>query len=90
MLSDWPVPRAIEALQRLATDLIRTAHGAPSAYFPRDALPAARNPEAMQEWARILRDAARHADHPLNAQLLMESLVGQGQRLMRVAVRKDA
>lgn len=90
VLSDWPVPRAIEALQRLATDLIRTAHGAPSAYFPRDALPAARNPEAMQEWARILRDAARHADHPLNAQLLMESLVGQGQRLMRVAVRKDA
>lgn len=89
VLSDWPVPRAIEALQRLAADLIRTAHGAPSAYFPRDALPAARNPEAMQEWARLLRDAARHAEHPLNANLLMESLIGQGQRLMRVSVRKD-
>ncbi|MGM9514480.1 DNA polymerase III subunit delta' [Roseateles sp. DB2] len=89
-LSDWPVPRAIEAMQRLATDLIRTAHGAPPAYFPRDALPAPRNPDAMQEWARVLKEAARHAEHPVNAPLLLESLVGQGQRLMRVSVRKDA
>ncbi len=88
-LADWPVPRAIEAMQRLATDLIRTAHGAPPAFFPRDALPAPRNPDAMQEWARVLKEAARRAEHPLNASLLMESLVGQGQRLMRVAVRKD-
>jgi len=86
-LTDWPVPRAIEAMQRLVTDLIRTAHGAPPSYFPREALPAPRNPEAMQAWAKLLQDAARHAEHPLNANLLLESLVGQGQRLMRVSVK---
>lgn len=83
-LADWPVPRAIEALQRLAHDLVRTSIGAPPSYFPRDALPAPRNTAAIQAWSRVLLDAARHAEHPLNAGLLMESLVSQGQMAMRV------
>ena len=85
-LTDWPVPRAIAAMQRLVHDLMRIAHGAGPAYFPRDALPklpAVR--AALDQWARTLQQAARHADHPLNAGLLMESLVAQGQQAMRPA-----
>ncbi|OWQ92109.1 DNA polymerase III subunit delta' [Roseateles aquatilis] len=85
-LTDWPVPRAIASLQRLVHDLMRIAHGAAPAYFPRDALPklpAVR--AALDQWARTLQQAARHADHPLNAGLLMESLVAQGQQAMRPA-----
>ncbi len=85
-LTDWPVPRAIAAMQRLVHDLMRIAHGAPPSYFPRDALPklpAVRS--ALDQWARTLQQAARHADHPLNAGLLMESLVAQGQQAMRPA-----
>jgi len=85
-LTDWPVPRAIAALQRLVHDLMRIAHGAAPSYFPRDALPklpAVR--AALDQWARTLQQAARHAEHPLNAGLLMESLVAQGQQAMRPA-----
>ena len=85
-LTDWPVPRAIAAMQRLVHDLMRIAHGAGPAYFPRDALPklpAVR--AALEQWAKVLQQAARHADHPLNAGLLMESLVAQGQQAMRPA-----
>ncbi len=85
-LTDWPVPRAIAAMQRLVHDLMRIAHGAPPSYFPRDALPklpAVR--AALDQWARTLQQAARHAEHPLNAGLLMESLVAQGQQAMRPA-----
>lgn len=85
-LTDWPVPRAIAALQRLVHDLARIAHGAAPAFFPRDALPklpAVRT--ALDQWARALQQAARHADHPVNAGLLMESLVVQGQQAMRPA-----
>ncbi|MBO9687788.1 DNA polymerase III subunit delta' [Roseateles chitosanitabidus] len=85
-LTDWPVPRAIAAMQRLVHDLMRIAHGATPTFFPRDALPklpAVR--AALERWAKVLQDAARHADHPLNAGLLMESLVAQGQQAMRPA-----
>ncbi|WAC70916.1 DNA polymerase III subunit delta' [Roseateles sp. SL47] len=85
-LTDWPVPRAIAAMQRLVHDLMRIAHGAPPSFFPRDALPklpAVRT--ALDHWARTLQQAARHAEHPLNAGLLMESLVAQGQQAMRPA-----
>ncbi|MDH0867698.1 DNA polymerase III subunit delta' [Mitsuaria sp. GD03876] len=85
-LTDWPVPRSIAAMQRLVHDLMRIAHGAGPAYFPRDALPklpAVR--AALEQWAKVLQQAARHADHPLNAGLLMESLVAQGQQAMRPA-----
>jgi len=84
-LSDWPVPRAIAALQRLTHDLLRGSHGAPPSYFPPTALPKPRGAAGLHAWGRALQDAARHAEHPLNAGLLMESLVAQGQRAMRVA-----
>ena len=85
-LMDWPVPRAIAAMQRLAHDLMRIAHGAPPSYFPRDALPKLpANRAGLQRWASVLQQSARHAEHPLNAGLLMESLVLQGQQAMRPA-----
>ena len=82
-LGDWPQPRAIDALQRLCHDLLRHAHGAPTVYFPADALPATRLGAPLHAWDAALRQAARHAEHPLNQGLLMESLVAQGQQAVR-------
>ncbi|WP_277604767.1 DNA polymerase III subunit delta' [Pelomonas sp. CA6] len=85
-LSDWPVPRAISALQRLVNDLLRLEHGAPPAFFPREALPTRRLVrDALLQWEGQLRQHARHAEHPLNAGLLLESLVAQGRQAMRPA-----
>ncbi len=82
-LADWPLPRAIDALQRLCHDLLRRAHGAAAAYFPAASLPAVPSVAALQGWERLLLQAARHAEHPLNATLLVESLVLQGQAALR-------
>jgi DNA polymerase-3 subunit delta' len=49
-------------------------------YFP--ALPAVRALAPLQAWHAVLLEAARHADHPVNAGLLVESLVLQGRRAL--------
>lgn len=84
-LSGWPLPRAIDALQKLCHDLCCTAVGAPPRYFPATGLPGAFSADALLEWSRQLQRAARHAEHPLNVGLAIESLVAQGQRAMRGA-----
>lgn len=84
-LSDWSQPRAIDALQRLCHDLLRVAHGAAPSFFPAASLPAPKLAAPLQAWEAALRRAARHAEHPLNAGLLMESLFTQGQQALREA-----
>lgn len=84
-LADWSQPRAIDALQRLAHDLLRRVHGAAPSYFPAETLPSPKLAAPLHEWDARLRQAARHAEHPLNQGLLMESLVAQGQQALRAA-----
>lgn len=78
-LQDWPVPRAIDALQRLCHDLLRRQCDAEASYFPTDAIAKVRFAAPLHAWSKALKEAARHAEHPLNAGLLMESLVSQGK-----------
>ena len=79
-LAGWSLPRAIDALHKLCHDEMALTVGAPARYFvsltsaPRASLPA------LQAWARALARAARHAEHPWQAPLMIESLVLQGQR----------
>ena len=87
LLNEMPQPRAIDALQRLCHDLLRRAHGAEPSYFPAQSLPMPSNASGLHEWEQALRRAARHAEHPLNAGLLMESLVAQGQQALRRPTR---
>ena len=82
-LGDWPPPRAIDALQRLCHDLLRRVHAAPPTYFALAALPAPSLAAPLLAWDAVLRRAARHAEHPLNAGLLIESLFAQGQSALR-------
>lgn len=78
-LAGWPVPRVVDALQKVCIDLMSRALGAPVVYFPEDALPAGARLEALSDWWRRLQRASRHEDHPWNAGLLTESLVLQGR-----------
>lgn len=84
-LNDWPVPRAIDALQRLCHDLLRRQCGAEPSYFPANAILKVHLAQPLHAWAQALRDAARHAEHPLNAGLLMESLLLQGNTALTLA-----
>jgi DNA polymerase-3 subunit delta' len=87
---DWPLARVVDALQKLCHDLMcLRAEGAPR-YFseavlmpllPRASARAGLGWSALGEWATALTLAARHAEHPWNAALRTEALVGQGARL---------
>ncbi len=75
----WPVPRAIDALQKLCHDAMTLAVGGAPRYFPAGAVQASAQPAALNAWASALSRVARHDEHPWNEALLVESLVALGQ-----------
>ena len=78
-LASWPLPRLVNALQKLCHDAMCISVGAMPRYFP--ALPSMQTAhrDAVMQWARSLTLAARHAEHPWNVGLMTESLVQQGR-----------
>jgi len=84
-LTAWPLPRVIDKLQKLCHDSACVAHGAAPRYFPANSITAGADPRALAAWRVELQRVARHAEHPWNAALLIESLVQQGQRALHRA-----
>lgn len=78
-LTAWPLPRAIDALQKLCHDLTVVAVGGAPRYFENAQLPPGALLPALNAWQGTLRRAARHDEHPWNASLLIESLVLEGR-----------
>lgn len=81
-LSGWPVPRAIDAMQKLCHDAMAIAVGGPPRYFPAASLPRRADAAALVEWSKSLTRVARHDEHPWNEGLLLEALVTQGRRAL--------
>lgn len=65
----------IDAMQKLCHDLLRTGQGAAPRFFAAADLPPPARLETLLQWSRKLQDSARIAEHPLNAGLMLESLV---------------
>ena len=85
-LADWPLPRLIDAMQKLCHDLMCMRAGAAPRHFSPAALAPLIQREdpgwmALADWARTLTQAARHDEHAWHAGLRNEALVGQGARL---------
>jgi DNA polymerase-3 subunit delta' len=85
VLSDWPVPRAVDALQKLCHDAMLVAAGAASRYFPVYSVPARGRMSALAAWSLALGRVARHDEHPWHEALLLEALVRQGADALRDA-----
>ena len=76
----WPLPRAIDALQKLCHDLLACATGAAPRYFPAPSLPAPKGGVApLLDWAAELNRVAQAAEHPWNEALLIEAIVSRGR-----------
>jgi DNA polymerase-3 subunit delta' len=74
-LASWPLPRLVEALQKVCHDAFCAATGAPPRYFPAAALRGGAELARLADWSRELQRIARHAEHPWSAGLMVESLV---------------
>jgi DNA polymerase-3 subunit delta' len=78
-LADHAPAAAIESLQKLCHDLMATRSGAAPRFFEPADLPAAPPDAALARWAKSLMNAAKTAEHPFNAGLMIESLVSEAQ-----------
>lgn len=86
-LAGWPLPRAVDALQKLCHDSLCRAVGGPARYFPAERLPAleADRLEALLAWSRDLARLAGQVEHPWNAALMLDALAAQGHKALSPA-----
>jgi DNA polymerase-3 subunit delta' len=81
--SDLPASEVISAMQKLCHDLLMVQSSAPVRYFNLQDLPAV-NASAAQltAWFKRLSMAARSAEHPFNAGLMLEALCSEASDVM--------
>jgi len=75
----WPLPRLVEALQKLCHDALCAALGAVPRYFPPDAIDGGGDTAALTGWSRELARVARHAEHPWTPGLMVDALIEQAR-----------
>ena len=80
---NWPLPRLIDALQKLCHDMLCRASGMPPRFFPAESLPrVAPGVDALTGWAGCLAQRVRRAEHPWNVGLAVEALVQEAARVL--------
>ena len=84
-LAGWPIPRALDALQKLCHDALACALGGTPRFFPQAEVPAQAAPAALLSWNRELQRVVRHAEHPWNESLLLDTLVRESAAALQVA-----
>ncbi|MBX3619112.1 MAG: DNA polymerase III subunit delta' [Rhizobacter sp.] len=82
-VASWPLPLLLDALHKLSHDAMCLACEAPPRYFPVATLPTGAALPALAAWSKALRQARRHAEHPWNMPVMVESLVLQAQQALR-------
>lgn len=78
-LSGWPIPRVVDALQKLCHDAASRAAGGQARFFPSARWPEGATLERLVQWHKSLLQVMKHAEHPWSEPLLIESLVAQSR-----------
>ncbi|MBO9514300.1 MAG: DNA polymerase III subunit delta' [Variovorax sp.] len=86
-LADQAPAQAIAALQKLCHDLMATDSGAAPRFFELADLPPTPARGALARWSKSLATAARTAEHPFNAGLMLEALVSEARTTLNSARR---
>ncbi|MBT2334424.1 DNA polymerase III subunit delta' [Variovorax paradoxus] len=88
-LADQSPSQAIGSLQKLCHDLMAMGSGAAPRFFDAADLPAAVPSHlALARWSKSLASAARTAEHPFNAGLMLEALVSEARTTLNSAARR--
>jgi len=86
-LAGFTPTEAVDALHKLCHDLLARHVGAAPRFFDAADLPTAKPGPSLStlgDWSKALSQAARTAEHPFNAGLLLESLATQAQRILHL------
>lgn len=79
-VKDWTASQIIDAQHKLCHDLMAKQCGAAPRFFdPKDLGPLRAPMGVLSRWSKSLSSAMRTMDHPFNAGLMAEALVGQAQ-----------
>ena len=78
----WPLPRLVDALQKVCHDALCVAVGTAPRYFPLTCIPAGPSVGALTAWSKSLQRIARHVEHPWSAGLLVEALVDEASHAL--------
>jgi DNA polymerase-3 subunit delta' len=87
-LADQAPAQAIDALQKICHDLMAVGSGAAPRFFEPADLPAVPSRLALARWSKSLASAARTAEHPFNAGLMLEALVSEARSALNSGVRR--
>ncbi len=79
----WPLPRVVDALQKLCHDALALACGAEPRYFPRASLGKGAEIAALLDWSRELTRLATDVEHPWSVDLALESLIEQSREALK-------
>lgn len=79
-VKDWSAPQIIDAQHKLCHDLMASLCGASPRFFELRDLGSLQVPmPVLNRWSKALSAAMKTMDHPFNAGLMVEALVGQAQ-----------
>jgi DNA polymerase-3 subunit delta' len=87
-LAGWPIPRALDALFKLAHDALAQAAGRPVRYFVTGTVPRPASLDALAVWVRELQRIARHADHPWHEGLMTDALVARARTALTAGLSR--
>ncbi len=82
---DWTLPQTIDALHKLCHDMMAQRTGAAPRFFAVADLVPGTPLAALSDWAKVLSRSMRTMDHPFNAGLMLEALVGQAKSVLNSA-----
>ncbi len=82
-LAGFEPVQAVNVLQKLCHDLWALRVQAQPRFFLASDLPTPPGPRALARWTKELQAIARTAEHPFKADLMLENLVSQAQRIFK-------
>jgi DNA polymerase-3 subunit delta' len=78
-VKDWTIPQLVDALHKLCHDLMAIRSDALPRFFEASALQSTAPLAILSDWGKSLARTTRTMDHPFNAGLMQEALVGQAK-----------
>ena len=84
-LGSWPIGRVVDMMFKVCHDAMRVACGAAPVYFALMPTQLKASPAALARWYEELARLSRHAEHPWQAALTIEWLVGQARMALTQA-----